>query len=84
MSARSQALVPLSAEQQATWRAVAETEKRRHQGNLLAEYPYAGAFFRCLNGSRRMSLSDLRFFMPSLRRTARQPFSVAVCSRCAD
>ncbi|HBB3180570.1 TPA: plasmid SOS inhibition protein A, partial [Escherichia coli] len=31
MSARSQALVPLSAEQQAAWRAVAETEKRRHQ-----------------------------------------------------
>ncbi|EHV27028.1 plasmid SOS inhibition PsiA domain protein [Escherichia coli DEC5B] len=25
-----------------------------------------GAFFRCLNGSRRISLSDLRFFMPSL------------------
>ncbi len=45
MSARSQALVPLSAEQQATWRAVAETEKRRHQGNLLAEYPYAGGVF---------------------------------------
>lgn len=66
MSARSQALVPLSAEQQAAWRAVAETEKRRHQGNSLAEYPYAGAFFRCLNGSRRISLSDLRFFMPSL------------------
>lgn len=37
-----------------------------HQGNTLAEYPYAGAFFRCLNGSRRISLSDLRFFMPSL------------------
>lgn len=35
MSARSQALVPLSAEQQAAWRAVAETEKRRHQGNTL-------------------------------------------------
>ncbi|MBL7448333.1 plasmid SOS inhibition protein A, partial [Escherichia coli] len=48
MSVRSQALVPLSAEQQAAWRAVAETEKRRHQGNTLAEYPYAGAFFRCL------------------------------------
>ncbi|MBI0784290.1 plasmid SOS inhibition protein A [Escherichia coli] len=46
--------------------ALAETEKRRHQGNTLAEYPYAGAFFRCLNGSRRISLSDLRFFMPSL------------------
>lgn len=66
MNARSQALVPLSTEQQAAWRAVAETEKRRHQGNTLAEYPYAGAFFRCLNGSRRISLSDLRFFMPSL------------------
>ncbi|ENA24686.1 psiA family protein [Escherichia coli BCE007_MS-11] len=66
MSARSQALVPLSTEQQAAWQAVAETEKRRHQGNTLAEYPYAGAFFRCLNGSRRISLSDLRFFMPSL------------------
>lgn len=86
MSARSQALVPLSTEQQAAWRAVAETEKRRHQGNTLAEYPYAGAFFRCLNGSRRISLSDLRFFMPSpdRRRTARQPSSVAVCHRCAD
>ncbi len=45
---------------------MAETEKRRHQGNTLAEYPYAGAFFCCLNGSRRISLSDLRFFMPSL------------------
>ncbi|SYX54451.1 plasmid SOS inhibition protein A (plasmid) [Escherichia coli] len=45
MSARSQALVPLSAEQQAAWRAVAETEKRRHQGNTLAEYPYAGGVF---------------------------------------
>lgn len=65
MSVRSQALVPLSTEQQAAWRAVAETEKRRHQGNTLAEYPYAGAFFRCLNGSRRISLSDLRFFMSS-------------------
>ena len=66
MTARQYALVPLNAEQQAAWRAVAETEKRRHQGNTLAEYPYAGAFFRCLNGSRRLSLSDLRFFMPSL------------------
>ncbi|EFI6503780.1 plasmid SOS inhibition protein A, partial [Escherichia coli] len=66
MTARQNALVPLNAEQQAAWRAVAETEKRRHQGNTLAEYPYAGAFFRCLNGSRRISLSDLRFFMPSL------------------
>ncbi|EMX79050.1 psiA family protein [Escherichia coli Envira 10/1] len=86
MNARSQALVPLSTEQQAARQAVAETEKRRHQGNTLAEYPYAGAFFRCLNGSRRISLSDLRFFhaVPDRRRTAWQPFSVAVCRRCAD
>uniref|UniRef100_UPI002FCC45B4 plasmid SOS inhibition protein A n=1 Tax=Escherichia coli TaxID=562 RepID=UPI002FCC45B4 len=65
MRVRSRALVPLSTEQQAAWQAVAETEKRRHQGYTLAEYPYAGAFFRCLNGSRRISLSDLRFLMPS-------------------
>ena len=43
MSARSQALVPLSAEQQAAWRAVAETENAA-RGNTLAEYPYAGRF----------------------------------------
>ncbi|EDZ5892427.1 hypothetical protein GSA15_004875 [Salmonella enterica] len=41
MSARSRALVPLSTEQQAAWRAVAETEKRRHQGNTLAVAGYA-------------------------------------------
>ncbi|MDM8768396.1 hypothetical protein QU906_25245, partial [Escherichia coli] len=60
MSVRSQALVPLSTEQQAAWRAVAETEKRRHQGNTLAEYPYAGAFFRCLNAyfHERRSLNN--------------------------
>lgn len=82
MSARSQALVPLSTEQQAAWRAVAETEKRRHQGNTLAEYPYAGAFFRCLNGSRRISLSDLRFFMPSL--TAEELHGNRPLTGCGD
>lgn len=45
MSARSQALVPLSTEQQAAWRAVAETEKRRNQGNTLAEYLVCGGVF---------------------------------------
>lgn len=44
MSARSQALVPLSTEQQAAWRAVAETEKRRNQGNTLAESVCGGVF----------------------------------------
>ncbi|MCA7161092.1 plasmid SOS inhibition protein A, partial [Escherichia coli] len=66
MSARSRALIPLSAEQQAAMQAVAVTEQRRRQGCTLAEYPYAGAFFRYLNGSRRISLNDLRFFAPAL------------------
>lgn len=66
MSARSRALIPLSTEQQAAMQAVAVTEQRRRQGRTLSAWPYASAFFRCLNGSRRISLSDLRFFMPSL------------------
>ncbi|MGR9777184.1 plasmid SOS inhibition protein A, partial [Escherichia coli] len=65
MSARSRALIPLSAEQQAAMQAVAVTEQRR-QGRTLSAWPYATAFFRCLNGSRRISLTDLRFFAPAL------------------
>ncbi|STJ26660.1 plasmid SOS inhibition protein A [Escherichia coli] len=61
MSARSRALIPLSAEQQAAMQAVAVTEQRRRQGRTLSAWPYATAFFRCLNGSRRISLTDLRF-----------------------
>lgn len=45
MSARSQALVPLSAEQQAAWRAVAETEKRRHQGKHAGGISVCGGVF---------------------------------------
>ncbi|EEW3591843.1 plasmid SOS inhibition protein A, partial [Escherichia coli] len=56
MSARSRALIPLSAEQQAAMQAVAVTEQRRRQGRTLSAWPYASAFFRCLNGSRRISL----------------------------
>ncbi|HHF7911083.1 TPA: plasmid SOS inhibition protein A, partial [Escherichia coli] len=66
MSARSRALIPLSAEQQAAMQAVAVTEQRRRQGRTLSAWPYASAFFRCLNGSRRISLTDLRFFAPAL------------------
>ena len=66
MSARSRALIPLSAEQQAAMQAVAVTEQRRRQGRTLSAWPYATAFFRCLNGSRRISLTDLRFFAPAL------------------
>ena len=53
MSARSRALIPLSAEQQAAMQAVAVTEQRRRQGRTLSAWPYATAFFRCLNGRRR-------------------------------
>ncbi len=65
MSARSQALVPSAQSNRphgGRWR----RRKTPPSGKLAGEYPYAGAFFRCLNGSRRISLSDLRFFMPSL------------------
>ncbi|EPN8033998.1 plasmid SOS inhibition protein A [Escherichia coli] len=45
MSARSRALIPLSAEQQAAMQAVAVTEQRRRQGRTLSAWPYATAFF---------------------------------------
>ena len=41
MSARSRALIPLSAEQQAAMQAVAVTEQRRRQGRTLSAWPYA-------------------------------------------
>lgn len=47
MSARSRALIPLSAEQQAAMQAVAVTEQRRRQGRTLSAWPYASAFFPC-------------------------------------
>ncbi|MEM0395670.1 plasmid SOS inhibition protein A, partial [Escherichia coli] len=53
MSARSRALIPLSAEQQAAMQAVAVTEQRRRQGRTLSAWPYATAFFRCPHASRR-------------------------------
>lgn len=45
MSARSQALVPLSAEQQATWRAVAETGKTPPSGKLAGGISVCGGVF---------------------------------------
>ncbi|MBW9312435.1 plasmid SOS inhibition protein A [Escherichia coli] len=65
MSARSQALVPLSTEQQAAWRAVARRKNAAIRETRWRNIRMRGVF-RCLNGSRRISLSDLRFFMPSL------------------
>ncbi len=44
MSARSQALVPLTHRATGRMAGGGGDRKRRHQGNTLAEYPYAGAF----------------------------------------
>ncbi|EAM2837692.1 TPA: plasmid SOS inhibition protein A [Salmonella enterica] len=66
MKNECRALVPLSPVYQAALKAIAETENRRQRGSRLAAYPYATAFFRCLNGSRRVSLDDLRLFSPAL------------------
>ncbi|EKK3319759.1 plasmid SOS inhibition protein A [Salmonella enterica] len=66
MKSECRALVPISPAYQAALKAVAETENRRQRGSRLAAYPYAMAFFRCLNGSRRVSLDDLRLFSPAL------------------
>ncbi|PIJ50013.1 psiA family protein [Erwinia sp. OLTSP20] len=58
--------VPLNAERQAALRAIAETERRLRRGARVCAYPYAAAFFRHLNGSRRITLADLRAFSPAL------------------
>ncbi|MFK0531259.1 plasmid SOS inhibition protein A, partial [Escherichia coli] len=62
MSARSQALVPLSTAQQPACRAVPETEKGRHKGNTLAEYRNAGAFSRVRTVAPGISLFVSGFF----------------------
>lgn len=66
MKAECCALVPLSRERQAALQAIAEVENRLLRGRRLADYSYVCAFFRCLNGSRWVSLTDLRLFSPSL------------------
>lgn len=59
-------LVPMSAECRAAMQAVAEVEKRLSRGAGTGQYAYARTFFRILNGSKRVSLRDLRFFSPSM------------------
>lgn len=70
MRAECRALLPLRRERHAALQAIAEVESRLLRGRLLADNPYACAFFRCLNGSRRVSLADLRLFSPSLKAEA--------------
>lgn len=45
MNARSRALVPLSTEQQAAWRAVAETEKTPPSGKHAGGISVCGSIF---------------------------------------
>lgn len=55
-------LVPLSHERRCLMQAIAETERKAEQGGLIAEFPYARAFFRILKGSKR----DISYFSTGL------------------
>lgn len=59
-------LVPLSQERRCVMQAIAETERKVEQGGLMAEFPYARAFFRILKGSKRITVKDVAFFSPGL------------------
>lgn len=49
-------LVPLSHERRAAMEAIAEVEKKYERGVHIAEFAYAHAFFRILNGSKRVTV----------------------------
>ena len=58
-------LVPLSKECRAAMQAIAEVERKLERGACIAEFAYARAFFRILNGrkpghKRRISAGFLR------------------------
>ncbi len=63
-------LVPFSPEQRAAMEAVAEVERRWSSGAASTAYPYAGAYFRRLTGSSRITIREIRHFAPVL--TARE------------
>lgn len=66
MSIRSRALIPLNIEQQTAIQATAVTEQYHRRGCTFLVWPYVNTFLRCLNGSHRISLTDLRFLAPAL------------------
>ncbi len=66
MSARSRALIPSAQSNRPPCRLWLSPNNVVVRGRTLSAWPYASAFFRCLNGSRRISLTDLRFFAPAL------------------
>ncbi|EEW7663078.1 plasmid SOS inhibition protein A [Escherichia coli] len=59
-------LVPLSHERRAVMQAIAEVEKKYERGVHIAEFAYAHAFFRILNGSKRVTVKDIGWFSPGM------------------
>lgn len=59
-------LVPLSHERRCVMQAIAETEKKIERGIAVAEFAYARAFFRIMNGSKRINVKDIGYFSPGL------------------
>lgn len=57
---------PLSHERRAAMEAIAEVEKKYERGVHIAEFAYAHAFFRILNGSKRVTVKDIGWFSPGL------------------
>lgn len=55
-------LVPLSHDRRAAMQAIAEVEKKYERGVHIAEFAYAHAFFRILNGSKRVTVKDIGWF----------------------
>ena len=62
----SLSLVPLSHERRAAMQAIAEVEKKYERGVHIAEFAYAHAFFRILNGSKRVTVKDIGWFSPGM------------------
>ncbi len=59
-------LIPLSHERRAAMQAIAEVEKKYERGVHIAEFAYAHAFFRILNGSKRVTVKDIGWFSPGM------------------
>ncbi|HBB9913079.1 plasmid SOS inhibition protein A, partial [Citrobacter freundii] len=62
----SLSLVPLSHERRAAMQAIAEVEHKYERGAHVVEFAYAHAFFRILNGSKRVTVKDIGWFSPGL------------------
>ena len=59
-------LVPFNPERRVVMEAIAEVERRQSRGAVFTSYPYASAFFRILNGSKRVTAKDIAWFSPGL------------------